>query len=509
MPPLLEDTLQLLAGLDSEERDPGLESAIGADLEAQKEGFWLSLLAPDPAELECLAAAFRGLEPGFMRRSLPPFQEVAEWTADDLAVVARSAALLAVTNARQLVPHSLVRVLEEARRLDLPVTVLVNDLDRVRDPRGLAVRAEGEIRRSVPDLTLRFVCLGGERFSGPDLESVAAAEATRLREEWDGLVQWRRRALAGSRAREARAHGQGRRAALTQRQGELEELSLILSQGSLAAEIFARSEATLWSGRLEGMIESVRSLRSDALAWQALPESLANGLSLTERMESAVREAMESRFRTSRRQISLALHSRLQELRTRLARDRDRYSGQVIEVLGVGDTFSPLSGELAERIESSLENTLETIERHALDAVRVSSKLLDLLASEDVRTLFSPRHQELEKTALEAAPEAVHERKVTDDEASALHQETTSRVTQMVQNRLIESHVISEIASMLAKAERQAQERRERAYQEWSNLFLEMARNGFKDLKQRLQRERSTLAERLRGLERVLDELGR
>ena len=499
MPPLLEDILRLLTSLDDEDRDTDLESAIRADLEAQQGGFWLGLLAPGPAELESLSSALGRHEPGFLRRPLPPFQGVAEWSADDLGGIARSAALLAVTTARQLVSHLLARALEEARRLDLPMTVLVDDLDRVRDPRGLAARAEEEIQRCVPGLAFQLISLGGERFPGPDLESVAAREAVRLREEWDGLAQRRRSTLAGLREREASAHGQSRRAALSRRQRELEELSIVLSQGSLAAEILARSEATLWRGRLEGMIGTIRDLRSDTLAWNALPEASASRLSLTDRMEAEVRESLESRLGLFRRQVSVSLHSRLQDLRTRLARERDRYAGQVLETLKEGETLLPLSGELSERIESSLEANLETIERHALDAARVSSRLLDVLASEDVRALLSS-WRESEKAGPEAVP------KGKDEEAVTIHQESTSRVTEMVQNKIIESHVISEIASMLTKAERQAQEQRERAYHEWNRLFLEMAGNGFNDLKQRVKQERSALLKRLRAVERMLDE---
>jgi len=352
--------------------DGPLRHALDADVEAVRGGMKVVVCAARETQTsEVKQALSRAAELAV----LSEYRSVSAWEEEHLASVARARVLVCVTEARQIMPATLLALFESTNATRTPIVWLIAGLKRVARPDGVKPRAEREALSVLTHDRWHVWCLGDERYEGPELDAALAEafESSLLAEPASvrvrDLATWRRRALTD--AAMARSRAVERRASAITMTGRL------LLETRDGMRTLGRATATTIEEALSTAAEALSQIGADELVDAVLTRAGSDSCPhrdepLSVQFARALREAIGMRLAT-------AMEAERDRART-AASDLTRAIAFELRALGehAGLEALPPPGDAPApdlRVEALSAQLIEEAKR----AVRVSEPVVDYL----------------------------------------------------------------------------------------------------------------------------------
>ena len=285
-----------------------------------------------------LVEAIEAAHPDLDTVALPPLRSRLAYDEHELDALVLTRALFVLTTARSLVPAPLVHVLAHARQHGLPVAVVVDRMRGSADPVKRSLEVPGKLMKELGSTPMHVVCLGDERFAGPEVDAAVT-------QAWTALAlddtERRHKRLVAMRTAQVRAWVRVRSAAQSQLYQSLAAERRQVRSTREADALLAR--ATLnhlaSAGRLVGT--AILELAAEALVDQAGRET-ANGETRDAAIERLLRSHVSACFDQATEAVLQGGESSLHALACAIDRDVAASMLDLGAVLGI--EASPVEG---------------------------------------------------------------------------------------------------------------------------------------------------------------------
>ncbi|MES2641334.1 MAG: hypothetical protein V4850_17720 [Myxococcota bacterium] len=474
----LQSSASCLAGLDPADRSPELEQQLAADLLVEAAGFPVVWLASDAERAQRLADVLPRAV------SLPAFRDVGTWSPEQLAAIERAGVLVALTTAGQLLPRTLAAALIHAARSDVPVALLVDGLDRVREPEAVAagvprqldeVLAEGvgAGRTRLPERDI--VCLGNARVAGPDL---AQAVVRGVALHHPGT---RSRALARLRAAEARLWIEVKLQHVTALASLSAEHAGLIRESQLGVDVLARRHVGAWIQPLSSIGAALAKLDPEAMVARVYEDARATPLA--EAFAARLREEMGSAVALPTHEVEAHLRADLNELRRLVLADLGRLDEAFVARFpgSLPPQSAPLASDaLLARVAARLDAIAEEVNAAVLEPalLRVFSELL--------RGGSSAANQPGSEDARAPSPDA--------------QAPLTRSIFARIPEQMLRIHLVTATRQILDDARDRVEQVLRTALLGWCSEIAELTAVGFRDRADTLAALRAHAARRLASL---------